>query len=151
MRDDDILTPPEREALRDAILGTASDAIIYADRGGLIRFWNPGAERMFGHTRAEAIGSSLDIIIPLPQRARHWEGFERVMAGGETRYGHGDILAVPGLRKDGSRISLEFTIVPLHDKSGDLQGIVAILRDVTARFEEMRALRRRLTHPTDTA
>jgi PAS domain S-box-containing protein len=126
------------------LIETAPDAIVYADGEGIIQFWNSGAERIFGFQSAEAIGQSLDIIIPEPQRARHWAGFRHVMATGESRYGHGDLLAVPGLRKDGTRVSLEFTIVPFRDETGQLEGMAAILRDVTTRFEEMRTLRRDL-------
>ena len=125
------------------LIETAPDAIVYADGEGIIRFWNSGAERMFGFESAEAIGQSLDII-PEPQRVRHWAGFRQVMATGESRYGHGDLLAVPGLRKDGTRVSLEFTIVPFRNETGQLEGMAAILRDVTTRFEEMRTLRRDL-------
>ena len=132
------------QRLGSTLLNTVSDAIIYADGDGIIRFWNPGAEHLFGHTAADAEGQSLDLIIPEPQRARHWEGFDRVMATGQTRYGAGDILAVPALRKDGTRISIEFTIVPLHDAAGRMDGMIAILHDVTKRFEETRALRREL-------
>ncbi|HWL81977.1 MAG TPA: PAS domain-containing protein [Roseomonas sp.] len=134
----------ERERLGSALLDAASDAIIHADREGIIRFWNPGAERIFGFTAAEALGQSLDIIIPEAQRARHWSGFRQVMETGESRYGHGDLLAVPGLRKDGGRVSLEFTIVPVHAGDGRMEGMIAVLRDVSRRFEEMRALRREL-------
>ena len=130
--------------LADAVLRTNSDAIVAADKDGIIRFWNPGAERIFGHTSGDAIGQSLDIIIPEPLRARHWRGYRQVMATGESRYGHGDVLAVPGIRKDGGRISLEFTIVPLRDETGQTIGMAAVMRDVTARFEEMRALRQKL-------
>jgi PAS domain S-box-containing protein len=132
------------ERLGRVLLEAAPDAIVFADGEGIIRFWNPGAVRMFGFTVAEAVGQSLDIIIPEPQRARHWAGFRHVMATGESRYGRGDLLAVPGLCKDGTRISLEFTIVPLLNETGRMEGITAILRDVTKRFEEMRALRREL-------
>jgi PAS domain S-box-containing protein len=133
---------PER--LGQAVLGTVSDAIVHADREGTIRFWNPGAERLFGFTAAEALGRSLDIIIPEPQRARHWDGFRRVMETGESRYGQGDILAVPALHKEGRRLSIEFTIVPVHAADGRMEGMLAILRDVTRRFEELRALRREI-------
>jgi PAS domain S-box-containing protein len=95
-------------------------------------------------TRGDAIGQSLDIIIPEWLRARHWLGYRHVMETGESRYGHGDILAVPGIRKDGGRVSLEFTIVPLRDETGQMIGMTAIMRDVTIRFEEMRALRQKL-------
>lgn len=122
----------------------APDAVIYADAEGAIRFWNRGAERIFGFAEAEALGQSLDLIIPENLRARHWTGFDETMRTGQTRYGAGDLLAVPALRKDGARISVEFTIVPFHDESGRMIGIAAILRDVTKRFEEMKALRRQL-------
>jgi PAS domain S-box-containing protein len=141
-------TPSLPEAALDrlgrAVLATPAEAIVEADRDGLIRFWNPGAERLFGFTAAEALGQSLDLIIPEPQRARHWAGYHQVMQTGESRYGHGDILAVPGLRRDGSRISLEFTIVPLRGADGRMEGMIAILRDVSRRFEELRQLRREL-------
>lgn len=130
--------------LAGAILSTVSDAIVAADEHGVIRYWNPGAERIFGYVSADAVGQTLDIIIPERQRARHWLGYRRVMATGESRYGRGDVLAVPGVRKDGTRISLEFTIVPLRDGTGRMAGMAAIMRDVTARFEEMRAMRQRL-------
>jgi PAS domain S-box-containing protein len=131
-----------REKLGDAVLGAVSDAIVYADREGVVRYWNPGAERLFGFAAAEAMGRSVDLIIPEPQRARHWAGFRKVMDSGESRYGQGDILAVPGLRKDGTRVSLEFTIVPIHAEDGRMEGMIAIMRDVTRRFEEMRVLKR---------
>ncbi len=134
----------ELDRLGRAVLGAASEAIVSVDREGVIRFWNPGAERLFGFAAAEAVGRPIDIIIPEPQRARHWAGFRRVMETGESRYGQGDLLAVPGLRKDGSRVSVEFTIVPLRDRTGRMEGMAAVLRDVTRRFEETRALRREL-------
>ncbi|MGG5820033.1 PAS domain-containing protein [Falsiroseomonas sp. HW251] len=127
-----------------AVLDSVSEAIIYADRDGAICFWNPGAERLFGFTAAEALGRSLDIITPEPQRARHWAGFDRVMQTGESRYGHGDVLAVPAHRKDGTRISIEFTIIPIRAEDGRIEGMMAILRDVTQRYEETRALKREL-------
>jgi PAS domain S-box-containing protein len=141
---DEGLGEADLQRLGRALLGAASEAIVYADRQGVIRFWNPGAERLFGFAAAEAVGRTLDIIIPEPQRARHWAGFERVIKTGESRYGAGDVLAVPGLRKDGTRLSLEFTIVPLRSTDGQMEGMAAILRDMTRRFEEIRALRREL-------
>ena len=135
---------PALPHLFEKLVQDAPDAIVYADADGVIRFWNRGAERIFGFAAAEAVGQSLDIIIPENQRARHWEGYRAVMRSGASRYGAGDLLAVPGLHKDGTRISLEFTIVPLHGDDGRLCGIAAFLRDVTKRFAEMKELRRRL-------
>jgi PAS domain S-box-containing protein len=134
-------------SLSDEILATlvanAGDAVIVADPSGVIRFWNAAAVRMFGHTEQDALGASLDIIIPEKLQERHWDGFRQTMATGETKYGE-RLLAVPALRADGTRISVEFTVTLLPDSQGELLGIAAILRDVTARWEEQRALQRRL-------
>jgi PAS domain S-box-containing protein len=131
------------EGLFRQIVETAPDAIILADREGLIRLWNAGAEAVFGFTAEEAVGTSLDLIIPERLRERHWVGYHEVMETGVTRYGR-ELLAVPGLRKDGSRISLEFSIALLRDEAGQVTGAVAILRDVTARWQQDKALKERL-------
>ena len=118
-------------------------AILFADRDGKIRFWNAGAETMFGYPAQEAVGQSLDLIVPERQRARHWEGWARVMASGVTKYGR-DALAVPATRKDGSRISIEFNIVLLRAQSGELLGAVAMVQDVTVRWQKQKELNARL-------
>ena len=133
-----------RRKVGDAIVAADSDAIIAADQEGIIFLWNPGAERIFGYKSADAVGQSLDIIIPIRLRKRHWDGYRRVMRSGESRYDHGDVLTVPGTTKSGDGLSLEFTIVPLRSETGELIGLAAVMRDVTKRFEEMRALKRRL-------
>jgi PAS domain S-box-containing protein len=81
----------------------AADAIVYADPKGAIGFWNKGAERIFGFSEAEALGKTLDIIIPENLRARHWTGYAATMQSGRARYGAGDLFAAPALRKDGRR------------------------------------------------
>lgn len=126
------------------LVADTPDAIVYADADGTIRLWNAGAERIFGFSRAEAEGASLDIIIPSGLRERHWLGYHETMRSGVSRYGAGQLLSVPATRKDGSRISVEFTILPFRAADGRMAGIAAILRDGTARFEEMKALRRQL-------
>jgi PAS domain S-box-containing protein len=131
------------EATARAILAGAADAIVTSDREGVIRVWNAGAERIFGFSASEAIGQSLDIIIPERLRARHWAGYDEVMRTGESRYGHADLLAVPALGADGRQLSVEFTIYPITDASGAVFAMAAVMRDVTARFAEMKALRRR--------
>jgi PAS domain S-box-containing protein len=125
------------------IVDGAPDAIVFADRDGVIRLWNAGAEAMFGYGVDEAVGQTLDLIIPERLRARHWTGFNNTMASGVTRYAS-QVLAVPAIRKDGTSISVEFTVALLHEPSGALVGITAIIRDVTARWEEERALKKRL-------
>jgi PAS domain S-box-containing protein len=126
-----------------SIVTESRDAIIFADKDGLIRLWNAGAEAMFGYRAAEMEGQGLDLIIPEALRARHNEGFRRVMATGESRYA-ANLLAVPGLRKDGARISLEFTITLIKDDRGEVLGAAAIMRDVTARWQRDRELKKRL-------
>ena len=133
--------------IAEAVLSARADAIVAADSDGVIRFWNPGAERIFGHTRDEALGRSLDLIIPERLRQRHWQGYRKVMATGQSRYGESDVLAVPALRKDGAAISVEFTIVPLQE-GGRLIAVVAIMRDVSKRFQETRALKHKLAELT---
>ena len=133
----------DTQVLAQALLAGSGDAIIATDRDGVIRFWNPGAERIFQYRANEALGRSLDLIIPERLRARHWSGYRAFMETGRSRYGDGDVLAVPGVRKDGTRLSLEFTIVALKGEGG-IEGVAALMRDVTARFEETRELRRKL-------
>ena len=136
-------------ALADAILSMSADAIVAADREGIIRFWNPGAERIFGYRATDAVGQSLDLIIPERLRARHWQGYRAVMESGVSRYGEGAVLAVPSLRQDGRRISIEFTIVPLKNEQGRMEGMAAIIRDVTERFEELQSLKKKLAAMTE--
>ena len=126
------------------LVADAPDAIIFADAEGLVRYWNHGAERLFGFSKLDAIGQTLDIIIPASLRKRHWEGYTRTIQTGLTRYGDGDVLSVPALRKDGSRVSIEFTILPFHDRDKRICGIAAILRNVTKRYEEVKSLRAQL-------
>jgi PAS domain S-box-containing protein len=128
----------------ERLVSGMSDAIVYADAEGVIRMWSRGATRIFGFAEAEALGRSLDLIIPENLRERHWQGYRATMRTGQSRYGDGQLLSVPAVRKDGTRVSVEFTIVPFTDDAGRMIGIAAIMRDVTARFEELRALRRQL-------
>lgn len=126
-----------------AITDEAPDAVVWADAEGVIRYWNRGAEELFGWTTADALGQSMDMIIPENLRDRHWEGYHRVMGGGESRYGRHDLLKVPALRADGSRVSIEFTLQRAeHPTHGTI--LVAVLRDGSEAFNEMRALRKRV-------
>jgi len=125
------------------LLQDSPDAILIADRDGAIRFWNSGAERMFGHTATEALGQSLDLIIPENLRARHWQGYFRVMNTGQTKY-LTEKLTSPGVRKDGSRLSLEFSMVLLRDDQGGIEGCATIMRDVTACWQKEKELKKRL-------
>lgn len=132
-----------QEWLCQQILENTQDAVIFADSEGMIRLWNQGAATMFGYDASEAIGQSLDLIIPERLRAQHWHGYRQVMTTGVSAYAS-KLLAVPAMRKDGTRISLEFTVVLVWSTAGQVIGIAAILRDVTARWQRDRAIQERL-------
>ncbi|MFA5515047.1 MAG: PAS domain S-box protein [Desulfuromonadales bacterium] len=134
---------PTADIYRD-ILEQAPDAILFADREGRIRIWNQGAERIFGFTAAEALGQSLDLIIPEKLRGRHWEGYRQVMATGESRYAADALLSVPALHRDGHSVSVEFSIVMPTNAAEPPTGVAAILRDVTARWQKEKELKARL-------
>ena len=136
--------PQTDSPLAERVLACMMEAVIHADRQGLIALWNPAAETMFGFSAAEAIGQSLDIIIPEPQRAGHWAGFDVTMATGITKYGDGQLLKAPALTKDRGRISVEFTIVIIPGENNLPSGIVAVARDASEGFEERRAMRKRI-------
>lgn len=129
--------------LAEQIVQENSDAIMFADYEGLIRLWNRGAEAMFGYSAMEAEGKSLDLIIPENLRGRHWEGYHKVMASGVTRYGT-ELLSAPGIRKDGTRLSLEFSMVIVRGEDGAVLGTGAVIRDITARWLKEKALKERI-------
>lgn len=134
---------PDHDWLCRRIVENSPMAIMFADREGKILLWNSGAETVFGYTAKEALGQSLDLIVPEKQRQRHWEGWHKVMASGVTKYGR-DPLAVPAMRKDGSRISIEFNVVLVRTDSGELAGVAATVQDVTARWQKQKELNARL-------
>jgi PAS domain S-box-containing protein len=137
------MTAYTQEWLCLQIVEKAADAIVFADPDGIIRLWNSGAEAIFGYSAEEALGQTLDLIVPEKLRERHWEGYRKVMETGVTRYGS-ELLAVPALNKDDSRMSVEFTIVLLQDGTGKPQGTAAIMRDVTERWQKEKELKKRL-------
>lgn len=127
----------------EQLIEVLGDAVVVSDAGGVIRLWNPAAERLFGFTQAEALGSSLDLIIPERLRERHWNGYRKAMGSGETRYSH-DLLRVPAVHKDGRALSIAFTVSLLFTTERKVKGIVAVIRDETKSFAELRDLRKRL-------
>ena len=126
-----------------ALVGAIGDAVIVCDPRGAVVLWNPAAERMFGHTAAEAMGQSMDMIIPERLRKRHWEGYDKTMATGITRYGT-DLLRVPAVDKAGRSLSIAFTVAMLFDAEGKVSAIASVIRDETVRFGEERALKKRV-------
>jgi PAS domain S-box-containing protein len=133
----------DKNTLCRQIVETVGDAVIFADRDGIIRLWNRAAEGIFGYTGEEAIGQSLNLIIPERQRELHWKGYGKAMLNGVTKYGS-EPLSVPAVTKDGERISIEFTINLLRDGDGKVLGPVAVIRDVTARWIREKEMRLRL-------
>lgn len=133
----------DQNQLSAEILSQAPDAILFADREGIIRLWNFGAERIFGYSAAEAIGQSLDLIIPEKLRQRHWDGYNKTMDTGETRYGT-EMLSVPASHQNGARLSTEFSIVMLTDNDNKPLGVAAIMRDITQRHQKEKAMKERL-------
>ncbi len=140
------VVPGSTEQIYRQIVDKARDAVIFADAEGVIRVWNSGAETIFGYQASEALGQTLDLIIPERFQERHWDGYRKVMATGVTKYTD-DMLAVPAAKRDGTRISLEFTITLLEGEDGAVQGIAAIVRDITERFQQERATAKRIEEP----
>ena len=126
------------------LVASIGDAVVVSDANGVIVLWNAGAERMFGHSEAEALGKTLDIITPERLRQRHWEGYDKSMATGTTKYGN-DLLRVPAIHKDGRTMSIAFSVAMLFEADGKVGSIVAIIRDETTRFAEDREMRKRIT------
>ncbi len=126
-----------------ALIEAIPDAIIAADARGKILLWNNAAGRIFGFTKEEAIGQSLNLIIPERFRERHWTGYQQVMQTGRTRYGT-EVLRVPAVHRDGHPLSIAFTIALLRSPEGNIESVTAIIRDETTRFQEERDLRSRL-------
>ena len=125
------------------LIDVIGDAVVVSNVAGKITLWNRAAEEMFGYTAAEALGQNLDIITPERFRARHWEGYHHSMETGTTKYGK-QTLRVPAIHKDGHTLSIAFTVAMLFDEQKNVSGVVAIIRDETARFLEEKELKKRL-------
>jgi PAS domain S-box-containing protein len=126
------------------ILDGSPDAILVCDPAGTVGYWNAAAERVFGFRAADVLGGSMDIIIPERLRARHWAAWEATMRTGVTRYGAGQLLAVPAVRNDGEQISIEFSIQLIKGSDDRIAWVVAVIRDVTERYGREKALRAQL-------
>jgi PAS domain S-box-containing protein len=126
-----------------ALVATVGDGVMASDASGAITLWNPACVRMFGFTEAEALGKSLDLIIPQRQQKPHWDGYHKTMETGITKYGN-DVLRVPAVHKDGHTLSIAFTVSMLHADDGKVFAIVAVIRDESVKFAEDRQLRKRV-------
>ena len=127
-----------------ALVNGVGDGVMASDAQGLITLWNPACERMFGFTQADALGKSLDLIIPQRQQKPHWDGYHKTMETGKTKYGN-DVLRVPAVHKDGHTLSIAFTVSMLHNPDGTVSAIVAVIRDESVKFAQERALKKRIT------
>jgi PAS domain S-box-containing protein len=136
----------DTELIYQQIIENSQDAILFADRNGIVNLWNSGAEAIFGYKTQEIQGKNLDLIIPEKLRQRHWEGYQRVMKTGETRYGK-ELLKAPALRNHGKTISLEFTILLVRNHQNKIIGAAAIIRDVTERWEHEKELKKEIKTP----
>ncbi len=133
--------PPD---LPRRLLDGSPDAVLVSDPDGNVLYWNEASTRLFGFTAEEALGHSMDLIIPERLRGRHWDGWNKVMETGVTRYGAGQLLAVPAQHKDGRALSIEFSIQLLRGASGRIEWVAAVFRDVTERFQRDKALKLKL-------
>jgi PAS domain S-box-containing protein len=125
------------------LVSAMGDAVVVSDASGAIILWNKAAERLFGYSEAEALGQSLDIMIPERLRERHWAGYAKTMETGITRYGT-ELLQVPAIDKAGRSFSIAFTVALLHGPDGKVSSIAAVIRDDTRRFEKDRSQRKRI-------
>ena len=126
-----------------ALVNAIGDALIVSDVEGRVVVWNAAAERLFGWTEAEALGQRMDMIIPERLRKRHWEGYDKSMQTGETRYAH-DVLRVPAVDKAGRSMSIAFTVFMLFGADGKPSACGSVIRDETERFTQDRELRKRV-------
>jgi PAS domain S-box-containing protein len=124
--------------LADRILDQIADAVIYADRSGAIIRWNRASAALFGYSADEALGQSLDLIIPEHLRATHWGGFETAMTKGVMKL-QGRPTLTRALHKSGRKLYVEMTFAIVKGPEGEVLGSVAMARDVTERITRERA------------
>src|SRR3974390_2853750 len=116
------------QAIAQVALAPGPHAVVSADREGIIRGWNETAEQIFGHSAGQAIGQTLDLIVPEEERADHWRNFRRVMATGLLNYRPDHVLDIEGLRRDGARVTLDAALIAIRDEAGGLVGVTAVIR-----------------------
>ena len=130
----------ETSPLADWIIEQMSDALICADQAGSIVRWNEAACRLFGFSAAEALGGSLDLIIPEHLRAPHWKGFHAAMRSGNLTL-QGRPTLTRALHKSGRKLYVEMTFALVRNPDGVAVASVAMARDVTERLQKERAAR----------
>jgi PAS domain S-box-containing protein len=134
---------PADASLFAALVEDVADAVIFADREGLIQVWNPGAEAVFGYTAGEVAGRSLDFLIPERLRAAHWTAFHAAVDTGRMKYGR-ESRTTRSMHKDGSDLYVDLSFALVRDAEGRPLGSVAMARDITSRFRAEKETRKRL-------
>jgi PAS domain S-box-containing protein len=133
----------EEAALSRALVDHLADALIFADREGLIRVWNAGAEAVFGYPADEVLGRRLDLLIPERLRPAHWTAFDAAVETGRMKYGR-DAMTTRSMHRDGSDLYVDLSFALVRDDAGEVLGSVAVARDITHRFLKEKAARKRL-------
>jgi PAS domain S-box-containing protein len=133
----------QEAALSRALVEHLADALIFADREGLIRVWNAGAEAVFGYPADEVLGRRLDLIIPERLRPAHWTAFDAAVETGRMKYGR-DSMTTRSMHRDGSDLYVDLSFALVRDEAGEVLGSVAVARDITLRFQKEKAARKRL-------
>lgn len=124
--------PVDRRWLCEQIVDTAGEAVLFVDLNGDIRLWNDAAEKIFGYSREEALGSSLNLIVPEEFRDAHWHGYEQALDRGETTSPPVARSRVPALHGDGGRIEIETSGARIVTNGADEPvGVFNMIRDVT--------------------
>jgi PAS domain S-box-containing protein len=137
------MSPPEQPALAQALIEHLADAVIFADREGLIQVWNAGAEALFGYSSDEVLGRRLDVLIPERLRSAHWAGFDAAIQTGQMKHGR-ESMTTRSMRSDGSDLYVDLSFALVKDGTGQVLGAVAVARDITRRFQAEKESRRRI-------
>lgn len=141
------MSTPTPESLAAQILHSIPEAVIYSDLEGIVRVWNSGAEKIFGWSAEEALGQSLDMIIPERMRKAHWDGFNQAIARGGVKPGRTSMIT-RSLHKTEEFIYIDMSFEMVRDAQGQMLGSLAVARDATKRFNEEKALRKQLAELT---
>ncbi|TCS39333.1 PAS domain S-box-containing protein [Paucimonas lemoignei] len=144
------LTGPVLPSLYQDIFRDVADAMIFSDVDGVIRLWNPAAEAVFGYTASEAIGQSLDLIIPESLREAHWRGYRQAMSRGATVHGRRSSIT-RSLHKSGQTLYVDMSFAVIRDETGKTIGSAAMARDATLRYTEEKRLRRQIAAASENA
>jgi PAS domain S-box-containing protein len=138
------LSTSEQTRLSQALVAQLADALIFADRAGVIQVWNAGAEAVFGYSADEILGRRLDLLIPEPLRSAHWAAFDTAVDEGQMKHGR-DSMTTRSLHKDGRHLYVDLSFALVKDEAGQALGSVAVARDITARVQAEKETRKRLT------